>query len=254
MRTCQVSVQLENLSKRFADNVVLDINDFTIKEGEVLGLVGNNGAGKTTLFRIILDLLQPTTGSATIVADGAQCYNTAMCEDWKWFTGAYIDAGFLIDYLTPDEYFSFIAKVNDLDKEHVDAELKRYEDFMGGEIVGQNKLIRSLSAGNKQKVGIVAALLHRPGLLILDEPFNFLDPSSQIAMKHMLTDYNSQTGATILVSSHNLTHTLDICSRVALLEHGHIIKDYNRADSDMMTEIVQYFEGNTKHESVAENA
>ncbi|MBQ8674899.1 MAG: ABC transporter ATP-binding protein [Bacteroidaceae bacterium] len=249
MKTCQVSVQLEHLSKRFGETLALDIDNFNIHAGDVLGLVGNNGAGKTTLFRLMLDLLQPTTGSATFVADGVG-YHTAKCEDWKAFTGAYIDSGFLIDYLTPDEYFSFIAKVNGLPADEVQSVLNRYTDFMSGEVVGQNKLIRNLSAGNKQKVGIVAALLHSPSLLILDEPFNFLDPSSQIAMKYMLEDYNRQTGATIIVSSHNLTHTLDICSRVALLEHGHIIKDYQKSDTDMIAEIENYFEGSVHHESV----
>lgn len=255
MKTCQVSVQLDSLSKRFGETVALDIDNFKVNAGDVLGLVGNNGAGKTTLFRLVLDLLRPDTGNAIIECDGVN-YDVAQCEDWKAFTGAYIDSGFLIDYLTPDEYFSFIAKVNGQSADTVQTVLKRYEDFMSGEVMGQNKLIRNLSAGNKQKVGIVAALLHSPSLVILDEPFNFLDPSSQIAMKYMLEDYNRETGATIIVSSHNLTHTLDICTRVALLEHGHIIKDYSKADSDMMAEVELYFEGNVHHEPrpvVAEN-
>ena len=219
MKTCQVSVQLETLKKVFGENVALDIDAFTINSGDVLGLVGNNGAGKTTLFRLILDLLKPNTGYVTIKTEDAE-YITSNCEDWKTFTGAHIDSGFLIDYLTPDEYFAFIAKVNGIPKEDIDEQLKRDEDFMNGEVCGQNKLIRYLSAGNQQKVGIIAALLNQPSLLILDEPFNFLDPSSQIAMKYLLEDYNKQTGATILVSSHNLTHTLDICTRVALLEQS----------------------------------
>jgi len=253
MKTCQVSVQLETLKKVFGENVALDIDSFTINSGDVLGLVGNNGAGKTTLFRLILDLLKPNTGEVTIKTDDAE-YITSKTEDWKAFTGAYIDSGFLIDYLTPDEYFSFIGKVNNIPKEEIDEQLKRYADFMSGEVCGQNKLIRNLSAGNQQKVGIISALLDQPSLLILDEPFNFLDPSSQIAMKYLLEDYNKQTGATIIVSSHNLTHTLDICTRVALLEHGRIIKDYNKDNTDMIAEIEQYFEGNVHHETIATEA
>ena len=251
MKTCQVSVRLANINKTFGNNVALDIDTFTINSGDVLGLVGNNGAGKTTLFRLILDLIQPTTGEIVIKTENAE-FITSKYEDWKEFTGAYIDSGFLIDYLTPDEYFSFIAKINGLTKEYLGEELKKYENFMNGEVCGQNKLIRNLSAGNKQKVGIIAALLHQPSLLILDEPFNFLDPSSQLAMKYMLSDYNKQTGATIIVSSHNLTHTLDICTRVALLEHGKIIKDYTKDDSEMINEIQHYFEGNVRHEASLE--
>lgn len=250
MKTCQVSVRLETLKKVFGENVALDVDAFTINSGEVLGLVGNNGAGKTTLFRLILDLIKPNTGQVVLVADGTEIV-TSQCEDWKQFTGAYIDPGFLIDYLTPDEYFAFIGKVNGISKEDLDARLAKYNDFMNGEVCGQNKLIRNLSAGNQQKVGIIAALLNNPSLLILDEPFNFLDPSSQIAVKYLLEDYNKQTGATILVSSHNLTQTLDICTRVALLEHGKIIKDYDKDNTDMIAEIKQYFEGSVRHETIA---
>lgn len=209
-----------------------------------MGLVGNNGAGKTTLFRIILDLLQPDKGGKASINE----FVTNECEDWKDITGAYIDPGFLIDFLTPEEYFDFIAKVNNIGKDEVAEHLQKFEHFMGGEVIGQNKLIRNLSAGNQQKVGIIAAMLHKPGLLILDEPFNFLDPSSQLAMKRILEEYNRETGATILVSSHNLSHTLDICSRVTLLEHGHILKDLDHLTNDnrqqVVDEIEHYFEDN----------
>lgn len=247
MKTCQVSVQLDSLKKSFGENVALDIDSFRINSGEILGLVGNNGAGKTTLFRIILDLLKADQGTCVLDLTDEQI-ETNKSEEWKKFTGAYIDSGFLIDYLTPEEYFSFIAKVNGIAKEVVDEHINLFKDFMNGEVVGQNKLIRNLSAGNQQKVGIMSALLNKPQLVILDEPFNFLDPSSQLAIKYILEDYNKQTGATILISSHNLSHTLDICSRVALLEHGRIIKDYNKDDADMIKEIEEYFESNLHHE------
>lgn len=247
MKTCQVSVQLDSLKKSFGENVALDIDSFRINSGEILGLVGNNGAGKTTLFRIILDLLKADQGTCVLDLTDEQI-ETNKSEEWKKFTGAYIDSGFLIDYLTPEEYFSFIAKVNGIAKDVVDEHINLFKDFMNGEVVGQNKIIRNLSAGNQQKVGIMSALLNKPQLVILDEPFNFLDPSSQLAIKYILEDYNKQTGATILISSHNLSHTLDICSRVALLEHGRIIKDYNKDDADMIKEIEEYFESNLHHE------
>lgn len=244
MKTWQVSVKLDNIKKTFGDKVVLDIPEFTINQGDIMGLVGNNGAGKTTLFRIILDLLQPDKGGKASINE----FVTNECEDWKDITGAYIDPGFLIDFFTPEEYFDFIAKVNNIGKDEVAEHLQKFEHFMGGEVIGQNKLIRNLSAGNQQKVGIIAAMLHKPGLLILDEPFNFLDPSSQLAMKRILEEYNRETGATILVSSHNLSHTLDICSRVTLLEHGHILKDLDHLTNDnrqqVVDEIEHYFEDN----------
>lgn len=218
-----MEIIVDKVKKSFGEKVALDIDKYIIHQGEVIGLVGNNGAGKTTLFRIILDLLKADCGEVQVGG-----FVTSKCEDWKDFTGAYLDNGFLIDYLTPEEYFRFLAKVYGITDAELEHRLARYENFMNGEVMGQDKLIRNLSAGNQQKVGIVGALLGNPQILILDEPFNFLDPSSQLAMKYMLTNYNQETHATILVSSHNLTHTFDICTRVTLLEHGRIIKDYDK--------------------------
>ena len=169
--------------------------------------------------------------------------DVSQTEEWKDWTGAYIDDSFIIDYLTPEEYLQFIARISGLSETQLEEELSKYEHFMAGEVLGQKKLIRNLSAGNKQKVGIVAALLMRPSLLILDEPFNFLDPTSQLSMKYLLESYSKEHKATIIVSSHNLTHTLDICSRITLLEQGHIIKDYDRDYALLTSEIEAYFRG-----------
>jgi ABC-2 type transport system ATP-binding protein len=186
----------------------------------------------------MLDLLKPDSGNVAI----NDCV-TNESEEWKSFTGAFIDIGFLIDYLTPDEYFSFIGKISGMSSTEINERLDAFSGFMGGELLGNNTLIRNLSAGNKQKVGIVGAMLTKPDVLILDEPFNFLDPSSQLAMKQLLQKYNQDNGATILVSSHNLSHTLDICTRVTLLEHGVIVKDADKKDVDITAEIEQYFLG-----------
>ena len=167
--------------------------------------------------------------------------NPAESEEWKQHTGAYIDEGFLIDFLTPEEYFYFIGKVNGLTNEEVDKRLSLFEHFMNGEVLGQKKLIRNLSAGNKQKVGIISTLLNRPQLIILDEPFNFLDPTSQNVLKHLLADYHRETRATILISSHNLAHTVDISSRIALLEHGVIIRDLPNEAGSAEKKLEEYF-------------
>ena len=230
-------ITVNNLIKKFGETVASDIPSLTINDGDILGLVGNNGAGKTTFFRMLLDLLKPDAGE---VALGG--INPAQSEEWKAFTGAYIDEGFLIDFLTPEEYFAFIGKITNMTQELVDERLKDFERLAGGEIFGQKKLIRNLSAGNKQKVGIISALFNRPKLVILDEPFNFLDPSSQNVLKHVLTDYNHQTGATILISSHNLQHTVDISTRITLLEKGQIIKDMPNEGGAARTELENYFE------------
>lgn len=243
-----MQIELKGLVKSFKDKTAVDIDSLHIADGEMVGLVGNNGAGKTTLFRLMLDLLKADNGyvELTFATDDADpndtlTVNPAMLEDWKQYTGAYIDSGFLIEFLTPEEYFDFIAKVSNISKEQLDTRLDKYAQFMGGEIMGQKKLIRDFSAGNKQKIGIVAALINQPQLLILDEPFNFLDPSSQNILKQLLTNYNSRHGATILLSSHNLQHTVEVSSRIVLLEHGKIIKDLPNTEGSADAELEDYF-------------
>ena len=245
-----MKIQIENLKKSFGEKVAVDIESYEIKDGEMLGLVGNNGAGKSTLFRLMLDLVKADGGRVLMhpseeeqsqgIAQGS--VDVAHTEDWKDWTGAFVDESFLIDYLTPDEYFQFIGRISGRKQEEVDTFLQDFEQFMAGEVAGQKKLIRNLSAGNKQKVGIVGAMLLQPKVLILDEPFNFLDPSSQSAIKRLLQEYNRKTGATILVSSHNLQHTVDICPRIALLEHGVIIRDIENANGEATAELENYFE------------
>ena len=174
---------LNNLKNSFGEKTAVNIPSFTVNSGDILGLVGNNGAGKTTLFRLVLDLLEADEGNVSING-----IDPTKDENWKLSTGAFIDDSFLIDFLTPEEYFAFIAKVNDIDKDTLDERLSEYEPFMANEILGQKKLIRDYSAGNKQKIGIISALINMPQMLILDEPFNFLDPSSQNTLKKLLID------------------------------------------------------------------
>jgi len=195
---------------------------------------------------MLLDLLKPDEGKVVLQfsssGEETVAINPAESEAWKDKTGAYIDDSFLIDFLTPEEYFAFLGKISNITQEEVDGRLKQYERFASGEVFGQKKLIRNLSAGNRQKVGIIAALFNRPQLVILDEPFNFLDPSSQNILKHVLTNYNRETGATILISSHNLQHTVDISTRITLLEKGCVVKDLPNTDGSARTELENYFE------------
>ena len=239
-------IKIDNLKKQFGETVACDIPEFTINDGDILGLVGNNGAGKTTLFRLLLDLLQADEGSVNYTlpaADGDTevTVNPAESEAWKQHVGAYIDEGFLIDFLTPEEYFAFLGKVSGMKQQEVDERLARFERFANGEVFGQKKLIRNLSAGNKMKVGIISALFRNPKTVVLDEPFNFLDPTSQLVLKHLLRDYAQETGSTILISSHNLQHTIDISTRIALLEHGRIIRDLPNSDGSANGELQEYF-------------
>ena len=249
-------IKIDNLKKQFGETCACDIPSFTINDGDILGLVGNNGAGKTTLFRLLLDLLKADEGSVsyvfslpdgepsgTVATEGTVAINPTESEAWKQHVGAYIDEGFLIDFLTPEEYFAFLGKISGMTQAEVDERLKDFEQLAAGEVFGQKKLIRNLSAGNKQKVGIISALFLRPKIVILDEPFNFLDPSSQLILKHVLTDYAQATGATLIISSHNLQHTVDISNRIALLEHGVVIRDLPNSQGSANAELEEYFGG-----------
>ena len=236
-------ITVSNLKKIYSGTTVLSVDRLHIGKGEILGLVGNNGAGKTTLFRLLLDLIKADEGNVTYTFDGEgnEAIDPTKSEEWKKHTGSFIDSGFLIEVLTPEEFLYFIGKLNGLNKTEVDERLVEFEGFMNGEIMGHKKLIRSLSAGNKQKVGIIAAMLARPELIILDEPFNFLDPSSQNLLKKLLLKYNEETHCTILISSHNLMHTIDISTRVTLLEKGLIIKDLDNKGMAAKDELEEYF-------------
>ena len=243
-----MEIKVTNLKKAFGEKVAVNIPEFTINDGDILGLVGNNGAGKTTLFRLILDLLQADEGKVEYTIEqttelGSQTavINPAESEEWKQHVGAYVDDGFLIDFLTPEEYFDFVGKVSGLKKEEIAERLATYEKFMAGEILGQKKLIRDYSAGNKQKIGIISALLTQPKIVILDEPFNFLDPSSQNVLKKLIVNYAQEHNATIIISSHNLQHTVEVSTRIALLEHGVIINDLVNTDQSAEAELESYF-------------
>lgn len=229
-------IVIENLVKKFGEQVAVNIPSLKINKGEVIGLVGNNGAGKTTLFRLILDLYQADEGFVT-----NKDLNVAQSEDWKIFTGAFIDSGFLIDFLKPEEYFEFLGKMHDIKKEVVKERLVDYEKFMAGEILGKKKYLRNFSAGNRQKIGIVGAMLIHPEVLILDEPFNFLDPSSQVEMKRLIQRINEQ-GTTVFISSHNLDYVVDASSRILLMERGQIIKDLPNTNNEAEAELKSYFE------------
>lgn len=229
-------LRIQNLKKSFKNKVVINIPTLNIGNGEIVGFVGNNGAGKTTLLRLILDLIKPSQGKVFI--DGIDVSGSST---WKNITGSYIDTGFLIEYLTAEEFFALIATAYSIPKEIMELRLRSFDVFTDNEILGQKKYIRSFSAGNKQKVGIMAAMLMNPGLLILDEPFNFLDPSSQIEVKRLLKNLNTECGTTIVISSHNLEHITDVSSRIILLEKGSVIKDITNTNLEAHSELINYF-------------
>lgn len=228
-------IEVKNLIKAYNGTVVLNIPELNIEKGESFGLVGNNGAGKTTFFRLILDLIKANKGE--ILSKNIDVKTTT---NWKTYTGSYLDEGFLIDFLTPEEYFDFIGSINNLSKGDIKKFLDQFEDFFNGEILNKKKYIRELSRGNKQKVGIAAALISDPDILVLDEPFASLDPTTQIRLKNLLKQLKTEKNVTMLISSHDLNHVTEVCERIVVLDKGNIIHDI-KTSSDTLKELENYF-------------
>lgn len=228
-------IKVQNLTKSYNGVTVLNIDYLEIPKGESFGLVGNNGAGKTTFFSLLLDLIQPSTG--LITSNSIQIHSS---EQWKPFTAAFIDESFLIGYLTPEEYFYFIGELRGWNKADVDAFLIKYEDFFNGEILKNKKYLRDLSKGNSKKVGIVAALIGEPEVIILDEPFANLDPTTQIRLKKIIKELADDKSVTVLVSSHDLQHTVEVSNRIVALQKGEIVKDLVPS-SETLKELEAFF-------------
>ena len=228
-------IAVNNLIKAYNGNVVVNIPQLATRQGEIIGLVGNNGAGKTTFFRLILDLVRADRGE---IVSGDK--NVASSEDWKNYKAAYLDEGFLINYLTPEEYYYFVGSLNNRSRTYVDDFLRNFDAFFDGSVLRSGKYIRDLSKGNQFKVGIAACLLREPQVLILDEPFANLDPSSQLRLIKMLKEWQERNPMTIFVSSHDINHITDVCSRILLMEKGRIIKDFDTT-ADTLQELETYF-------------
>ncbi|WP_291130342.1 ABC transporter ATP-binding protein [Flavobacterium sp. UBA7682] len=229
-------IQVNNLSKTYANGVrVLNIENLEIPKGQSFGLVGNNGAGKTTFFSLLLDLIQPSSGH--IINNKVQV-NTS--EAWKPFTAAFIDESFLIGYLTAEEYFYFIGDLRGQNKADVDALLKEHEEFFNGEILNSRKYLRDLSKGNMKKVGIIAALIGNPEVVILDEPFANLDPTTVNRLKKIIKELADDPNRTVLVSSHDLVHTVEVCNRIVALHLGEVVKDI-QTSPETLKELEAFF-------------
>tara|TARA_B100000768_G_C11279307_1_gene377645 strand:+ start:1367 stop:2062 length:696 start_codon:yes stop_codon:yes gene_type:complete len=228
-------ITIDTVSKKYGKAEVLNIDALEIPTGQSFGLVGNNGAGKTTLFNILLDLIRPTTGA--IVTNDISVHKS---EAWKNFTGSFIDESFLISYLTPEEYFQFIGDLRGMNKTDVTSFLSQFEEFFNEEVLGKKKYLRDLSKGNQKKVGIVAAMMGNPQVVVLDEPFANLDPTTQIRLKKLLKTLTTDKDVTVLVSSHDLSHVTEVCERIVVLDKGLVVKDITTS-RETLKELESYF-------------
>lgn len=230
-------IEIVDLIKAYDKEVVLNIPSLKIEKGQLFGLVGNNGAGKTTLFNLVLDLIVPTNGHVVNREIDVQ-----QSEDWKSFTGSFIDESFTIGYLTPDEYFTFVGELHGMNRSDRELHLSAFDDFFAGEIRGKKKFIRDLSKGNQKKVGIAAAMMGSPEVVILDEPFANLDPSSQFKLRTLIKKQAAEHGTTFLISGHTLDNITEVCTRIVILEKGKIIKDVPKTETTLR-ELTDFFAG-----------
>jgi len=230
-------ISIQNISKKYGQNTVLTIDQLDIPKGQSFGLVGNNGAGKTTLFSLLLDLIQPTTGY--ISNNDIKVHES---EAWKPFTSSFIDESFLIGYLTAEEYFYFIGELRGQNKSDVDKLLAGFTDFFHGEILNQKKYLRDLSKGNQKKAGIVASFIGNPDVIILDEPFANLDPTTQIRLKGIIKKLAEDNQVTVLVSSHDLMHVTEVSDRIVVLNKGEVVKDIQKSE-ETLKELEAFFSG-----------
>ncbi len=228
---------IENLKKLYGPEEALNIEELKIETSECFGLVGNNGAGKTTLFRLILDLIRTSSGRVTINGE-----DVSKTEEWKSFVRSYLDEHMLLSFLSPAEYFETLRKIYGLGEQDLENHLEKFSPLFNGEILGKKKYIRDLSKGNIKKVGIAAAFLGNPSLVLLDEPFENLDPTSQNRLKKIITEERETNGTTFLISSHDLVHVTDICNRIVLLEKGHVLRDLKDEKKVMAEELADYFD------------
>ncbi|SMP29728.1 ABC-2 type transport system ATP-binding protein [Flavobacterium hercynium] len=228
-------IQVHQISKKYNQTTVLNIDYLEIPKGQSFGLVGNNGAGKTTFFSLLLDLIQPSTGHIT---SNAIQINTN--ENWKSFTGSFLDESFLIGYLTPEEYFYFVGDLRHQNKADIDVFLMQYAEFFDGEILNNKKYLRDLSKGNQKKVGIIATLIGNPEVVILDEPFANLDPTTVNRLKKIIKELAENPNCTVLVSSHDLQHTVEVCDRIVVLSRGQIVRDIQTSE-ETLQELESFF-------------
>ena len=213
-------LSVTNVVKSFKKIKVLEIDSLELQKGEIAALLGNNGAGKTTLIKSIADLIK--------IDDGEICIDQNKVDEtetWKDITALYLTEKMLIPYLKPIEYLEFIGKIKKVSKKKVFHFIEQHKEFYKDELFNDRKLIRQLSLGNQQKVGLLATFLGQNKLIILDEPYTNLDISSKKYLSMMIENYNQTHNITFLISSHNMNEVLTVSSRVIILKKGIIIND-----------------------------
>jgi ABC-2 type transport system ATP-binding protein len=213
-------LRITSLRKRILDKFVLSVDCLKLDVGEIVAIVGNNGSGKTLLLNSILNNILLDSGYIEI-----DTVNNKL-EKWKTITGVYMNKNYLLDFMTPTEFLSFIGSFYNISRKDIPNILERYQYFLGSEFNSiKNKIISKLSSGTKDKIGIIAALLCDPKLLILDEPFSHLDIPSSFTLIEILNSINNQFNTTQIISSPNMYNLASLCTRIILMDKGVIKYD-----------------------------
>ena len=209
-----LSLQTSNLFHRFANHDVLRGVDLEVPDGSIYGFLGANGAGKTTTLRLILGLLSTQRGAISIFGQPLDANRIAVLRQ----VGSMIESPSLYDHLTAAENLRVMQLVHRCPRSRIGEVL----ELVGLGNTG-SKRVKQFSLGMRQRLGIAAALLHRPSLIILDEPTNGLDPSGIIEVRNLLTELNRRHGCTILVSSHLLSEVERVVTHVGILGNGRLL-------------------------------
>jgi len=210
-------IVVQNLKKFFGEVKAVNDISFNVHKGEVFGLLGPNGAGKTTTIKLLLGLLEPNEGEMSIFGLNPEREEVKI----KRRIGYVSEEPLIFKSLTPKDLFNFIASIRRLDETTTTERAREYlESFDALEYYDQ--LIATLSHGNKQKLQIIAAILHDPDLLILDEPIAGLDAKSVKVMKEIL-DLHLENGGSVLFSTHIMEIAQELCHRIAIINKGKIV-------------------------------
>ena len=210
-----MSLKIENLTKRYGEFKALDNVSLEAENGKILGILGRNGAGKTTTIKSIMGIVEPDCGSITY--DGVDIRKVKI-------TIGYLpeERGLYVNSLVKDQLLYF-AMLNGMDKKKAVEEMKKLlDEFKIPNYL--NKKVKTLSKGNKQKIQLISAILHKPQIVILDEPFSGLDPVNIELFKNTVLNLKKQ-GTTILFSSHRMEDVEEMCDRIVMLNKGKVVEN-----------------------------
>ena len=222
------AIKTVNLSKKYGKNLVVNDLNLSINSGEIVGFLGLNGAGKTTTMRMLLGLIKPTSGECYIQGNKVDQYNLEVLNE----IGYIIETPYSYPELTVQENLEIVSTLRGIrNKDIIDwvtekLKLDQYKD----------KQVKHLSLGNVARLGIAKAIIHKPKILILDEPTNGLDPFGVIEVRELLKELANNLGTTVLISSHKLEEISKVATRIVIIHDGRLIREVESKELDLYLE------------------